>query len=98
MVPWIPIGLKMQQEGHSGPESLTCTMCTSHINLCDPHWGPFLPQGHYLNKLGGGALGDATYQISMLFSSPEPLAHGELLWSLNVRRQQLLQMTSPKLL
>ena len=38
-----------------------------------------------------------------IFSSPEPLAHGELLWSLDVcratciivRRQQLLQRTSP---
>ena len=37
-----------------------------------------------------------------IFSSPEPLAMGELLWSLDVRcpscvvrRQQLLQTTSP---
>ena len=29
------------------------------------------------------------------FSSPEPFAHGELLWSLDVRRQQLLQRTPP---
>ena len=40
--------------------------------------------------------------MTALFSSPEPLAHGELLWSLDVRRvaccvrrQQLLQTTSP---
>ena len=30
-------------------------------------WGkPFWSQGHFLNKLGRGALGDATYQISRL--------------------------------
>ena len=32
--------------------------------------------------------------VYLLIGSPEPLAHGELLWSLNVRRQQLLQRTS----
>ena len=31
-----------------------------------PGVGPFLPQGHYLNKLIRGPLGDATYQISRL--------------------------------
>ena len=30
-----------------------------------PGWGHFLPQGHNLNKLGRGPLGDATYQISI---------------------------------
>ena len=29
-----------------------------------PGAGPFSPQGHNLNKLGRGSLGDATYQIS----------------------------------
>ena len=32
----------------------------------DTWCGPFLPQGHYLNKLGRGPLGDAKYQISKL--------------------------------
>ena len=35
----------LKQEGHSGPESLTCTMCTSHISLCDPRGGPVLVPG-----------------------------------------------------
>ena len=33
-----------------------------------PGWGQFWPQGHNLNKLGRGLLGDATYQISRLFA------------------------------
>ena len=33
------------QEGHSGLESLTCTMCTSHICTCDLQGGPFLAPG-----------------------------------------------------
>ena len=40
-----------KQNGHSGPELLTCTMCTSHINLCDPWEGQLWPHGHYLNNL-----------------------------------------------
>ena len=35
-----------------------------YISLCDPWGGQLWPQGHYLNKLGSGPLGDATYQIS----------------------------------
>ena len=38
----------------------------SYISLCKsdkPQGGPFLPEGHYLNKLGRGPLGEATYQI-----------------------------------
>ena len=31
---------------------------------CDPQAGRFWPQGYSLNKLRGGILGDATYQIS----------------------------------
>ena len=54
----------IKQEGHSGPELFTCTMSTSRISLCD-HWGgQFWHQRHYLNKVGSGPLGDATYQIS----------------------------------
>ena len=34
-----------KQEGHSGPESLTCTMCTSHISLCDPREVHFCLRG-----------------------------------------------------
>ena len=56
--------LYMIQEDHSGPEFLTCTMCTNHISLCEPLESQLWPQGHYLNKLGSGPLGDATYQIS----------------------------------
>ena len=29
---------------------------------------PFWSQGHYLNKLGSGPQGDATYQISRLYA------------------------------
>ena len=31
-----------------------------------PGWAHFWPQGHNLNKLGRGPLGDATYQISRI--------------------------------
>ena len=31
-----------KQEAQSGPESLTCTMCTSRISLCDLQGGLFL--------------------------------------------------------
>ena len=58
------MNLNLKQEGHRGPELLTCTIRTSHICLCDPLGGQLWPQGHYLNKLGSGPLGDATYQIS----------------------------------
>ena len=30
--------------------------------------GPLWPQGHTLNKVGKGPLGDATYQISRLYA------------------------------
>ena len=33
-----------KQEGLSGPESLTCTIYTSHISICDPKGGTFLAQ------------------------------------------------------
>ena len=35
---------------------------------CDPVAGNFQPQGHNLNKLGRGPLGDATYKISRLYA------------------------------
>ena len=34
------------------------------LNPRPPAAGPFGPQGHHLNKLGRGPLGNATYQIS----------------------------------
>ena len=44
--------------------------CFPYISLCktfDPGTGPFFwRQGLNLNKLGGGLLGDAIYQISRL--------------------------------
>ena len=43
--------------------------CLPNISLCKtcgPWSGPFLAQGHNLNKLGRGPLDDATYQISRL--------------------------------
>ena len=36
------------------------------FNLWPPGWGQFWPQGHQMNKLGRGPLGDATYKISKL--------------------------------
>ena len=37
------------------------------FQTCDPRGGvSFDPQGHHMNKLGRGRLGDATYQISKL--------------------------------
>ena len=33
------------------------------FKTCDPREGPFSALEHNLNKLGRGALGDATYQI-----------------------------------
>ena len=41
--------------------------CFPYISLCKtcaPGVGPFLAQGHNLNKFGSGPLGDAPYQIS----------------------------------
>ena len=35
----------------------------SYEKLISPRAGPFFAWGHYLNKLGRGPLGDATYQI-----------------------------------
>ena len=35
-------------------------------NMWPPGRGQFWPQGHHMNKLGTGPLGDATYQISKL--------------------------------
>ena len=39
-----------------------------YISLCKTcdHRGPFMAPGVFLNKLGRGPLGDATYQISRL--------------------------------
>ena len=39
----------------------------SYVQTCDP-WGQgkFSAKGHHMNKLGRGALGNATYQISEL--------------------------------
>ena len=45
--------------------------CLPYIILyktCDTRVGPFLTQGHYLNKLGRGPLGDAKYQKSRLLA------------------------------
>ena len=43
-----------------------------YISLCKkcdpPERGHFWPQGHNLNKLGKGLLGDATFQISRLWA------------------------------
>ena len=38
----------------------------SLCKTCDPGVGPFLPQGHHLNKVGKGLLDDASYQILRL--------------------------------
>ena len=45
-----------KQEGHSGPEWLTCTMGTSLVTQK-------VTIETNLNKLGRSPLGDATYQI-----------------------------------
>ena len=37
-----------------------------YVKHVSSRWGYFLPQGHNLNKLGSGSLGDATYHISRL--------------------------------
>ena len=41
---------------------------TSLCKHVTPGVGPFLTQGHNLNKLGRGSLGDATNQISRLYA------------------------------
>ena len=39
------------------------------FRTCDPPGpGQFGPQGHHMNNLGRGPLGDATYQISKLYA------------------------------
>ena len=38
----------------------------AYVKLVTPGAGHFLPQGHYLNKLGSGLLDNASYQISRL--------------------------------
>ena len=37
--------------------------------MCPPEWGHFWPQEHNLNKLDGGPLDEASYQISRLVVS-----------------------------
>ena len=40
---------------------------SSYAQTCDPlEWGKFWAKGHHMNKLGRGALGKSTYQISKL--------------------------------
>ena len=38
------------------------------FQTCDPQCEPIQPQGHHMNKLGRGPLGDATYQKSKLYA------------------------------
>ena len=45
-------------------EIFSCFPYISLCKTCDSRGGLFLTQGHYLNKLGRGPLGDATYEIS----------------------------------
>ena len=40
----------------------------AHVKYVAPGAGPFLIQGNNLNKLYGGPIGDATYQISKLYA------------------------------
>ena len=40
----------------------------AYVNNVNPGLGHSLPQGHYLNKLGIGLLGDAAFQISRLLA------------------------------
>ena len=37
-------------------------------NMLTPRQGYIWPQGHILNKLGRGLLGDATYQITRVYA------------------------------
>ena len=41
-------------------------LCSYVSNLWPPVRGPIWPQGHHMNNLGRGPLGDATYEISKL--------------------------------
>ena len=41
-------------------------LCSYVSNLWPPGRGPIWPQGHDMNNLGKGPLGDATYKISKL--------------------------------
>ena len=43
-------------------------LCSYVSNLWPPGRGQFWPQGHHMNNLGRGPLGDATYQISKLYA------------------------------
>ena len=45
-------------------DSVKIVSCCPYISLCKT----CDPQGHYLNKVGRGLLGDATYQISMFYA------------------------------
>ena len=49
-----------EEEFRSLPSLFQCS------NTWPPGRGQFWPQGHHMNKLGRGPLGDATYQISKL--------------------------------
>ena len=59
---------KNQDSGPCGfrQEDFFMLLPISLCKTCDPLGRPFLAQGYYLNKLGRGPLGDATYQISKL--------------------------------
>ena len=41
-------------------------LCSYVSNLWPPGRGPIWPQGHHMNNLRRGPLGDATYQVSKL--------------------------------
>ena len=41
-------------------------LCSYVSNMWPPGQGPIWPQGHHMNNLGRGPLGDATYEISKL--------------------------------
>ena len=43
-------------------------LCSYVLNLWPPGQGQFWPQGHHMNNLDRGPLGDATYQISKLYA------------------------------
>ena len=45
-----------------------CSLYKPVQNIWDLGRGHFWPQGYYLNNIGRGPLGDATYQISQLYA------------------------------
>ena len=66
---------KTKQEGQvaliRSPEfclklTYTSLLKADHVPKVTPGASHFWPQGNYLNKLGRGSLGDATYQILRL--------------------------------